>query len=172
MTSEDSSIEVRLKTNNNLVLRAVRSHGLYKFTTLVKTGHAYMSTAQYWHECLGHSNTQFWTNADSVYSDGYLLPSRPSNFSCEYCAKANSKKVPPSRQEKRTTRPWDLLHTDLAGPFSVQTIAGARYYIIFIDDYSNLAYIMFLKKKSDALEALIEVCELICTEHGNYPRAI
>src|SRR5690606_33511964 len=172
MIAEDSIIEVRMKSNNDLILRPVRNRGLYKFTEVIQTGHAYMSTAQYWHECLGHSNTQFWSHAAEVYSDGYLFPQRPSNFSCEICAKANSKKVPPRRQEKHTKRAWDLLHTDLAGPFSTPTIVGALYYITFIDDYSNFAYIRFLKKKSDALKALIEICELICNEHGAYPRAI
>src|SRR5690606_37395542 len=136
-----SVIEVHANSDKGLVLRAVRKNGLYKFTTLVRSGFAYMSTAQYWHECLGHSSTQNWSNASKVYKDGYLLPARPSNFSCETCAKANSKNVPPCRIEKRTSKLWYLLHTDLAGPFSTPTIAGARYYITFIDDFSIFAYI-------------------------------
>jgi hypothetical protein len=47
MSPEDFVIEVCMKSNNDLILRAVRNHGLYKFTELINTGHAYMSTAQY-----------------------------------------------------------------------------------------------------------------------------
>lgn len=121
---------------------------------------------------MGHSNTQLWPHAHEVYSDGFSLPSRPSNFSCKTCAKANSQKVPPRRQDKRTNRAWDLLHTDITGLFSSPTIPDALNYITFINDYSNFPYIRFLKKKLDALQAWIDICELICNEHGAYPRAI
>ncbi len=51
-------------------------------------------------------------------------------------------------------------------------MAGANYYITFIDDYSCYATIRFIRTKSDAIKHLIEHCETVCNETGRYPRAV
>lgn len=44
------------------------------------------------------------------------------------------------------------MHTDLCGPMGNQSIGGSRYFLLFIDDFSRLAYIYFLETKDDALK--------------------
>ena len=46
----------------------------------------------------------------------------------------------------------DLVHTDLWGPFLVESLSGSWYYITFIDDYSRKVWVYFLKNKSDVLD--------------------
>ena len=49
--------------------------------------------------------------------------------------------------------PLELVHTDLAGPIGPTSREGFRYAIIFTDDYSGVAFVYFLKAKSDTMEA-------------------
>ena len=46
-----------------------------------------------------------------------------------------------------------LVHSDLAGPIQPLTKDGYKYVLNFIDDYSGLTMLYFLKRKSDTLLA-------------------
>jgi transposase InsO family protein len=45
----------------------------------------------------------------------------------------------------------ELIHTDVKGPFRTKSINGEYYWILFVDDFSGMVWIYFLKAKSDAL---------------------
>lgn len=49
----------------------------------------------------------------------------------------------------RATKPGELIHTDLCGPFPY-SISKLRYYILFKDDYTHYRHIYFLRQKSEA----------------------
>lgn len=46
----------------------------------------------------------------------------------------------------------DLVHTDLCGLVNIQSYYGDRYFILFVDDYSRMMSVMFLKEKSEAFQ--------------------
>ena len=46
----------------------------------------------------------------------------------------------------------ELVHTDLCGPIEVQSYNRDKYIMLFVDDYSRMMIVMFLKKKSDAFQ--------------------
>lgn len=47
----------------------------------------------------------------------------------------------------------DLVHTDLCGPMNVKTLAGSKYLLTFMDDYSRYVCVYFLKDKSGVFDA-------------------
>lgn len=49
--------------------------------------------------------------------------------------------------------PLELVHCDLAGPIDPIAREGFRYAIAFVDDYSGIIMIYFLRNKSDTLRA-------------------
>ena len=48
----------------------------------------------------------------------------------------------------------ELVHTNLCCPIEVQSYRGDRYIMLFVDDYSRMMIVMFLKHKSDAFQML------------------
>lgn len=43
-------------------------------------------------------------------------------------------------QKKRlyeSTQPVEIIHTDVCGPMSVNSVDGSRYFVTFIDDYTR-----------------------------------
>ena len=46
----------------------------------------------------------------------------------------------------RPTEPFELIHTDLAGPTDPAAKDGFKYARIFIDDYSGCCFTFFLKE--------------------------
>ena len=67
---------------------------------------------------------------------------------------------------------YDLVHTDLAGSFTVQSIGGSLYYMTIIDDTSQYAHVYFLKQKSDACKHPKEYSKLVHNKTGCYSRIV
>ena len=44
----------------------------------------------------------------------------------------------------------ELVHTDLCGPFGIESYSGDKYFILFVNYYSRMMAIMYLKDKSKA----------------------
>ena len=52
-----------------------------------------------------------------------------------------------------TSKPLELVHSDLHGPLPVATHSGMRYWITFIDEFTKLKVVYALRLKSDAFDA-------------------
>jgi len=63
---------------------------------------------------------------------------------CTVCVQAKNKqrfiKVP----VKHNTKPFELVHLDVCGPFSTPTFGGNRLHIQFIDDYTRFTFVWLL----------------------------
>ena len=57
------------------------------------------------------------------------------------------------KPDQRATDSLDLVHCDLAGPIDPVARDGFRYALSFVDDYTGIIMVYFLKQKSDTLEA-------------------
>ena len=55
-----------------------------------------------------------------------------------------------TRADKRAGR----VFIDLAGPFHVESLAGSRFSILCVDDFSRNKIVAFMAKKSDATAVL------------------
>ncbi|VVA35630.1 PREDICTED: Retrovirus-related Pol poly from transposon [Prunus dulcis] len=56
----------------------------------------------------------------------------------------------PRNQAQRATAPLELVHVDLCGPMRNDSIAGNKYFMLLIDDFSRMIWVYFLRYKSDA----------------------
>jgi transposase InsO family protein len=72
---------------------------------------------------------------------------------CEPCLAGKMNANPFPSSNTRATKPLELVHTDLHGPFKTRTISGYRYWIIFVDDCTRFRALMFLKTKDQAFDA-------------------
>ena len=68
---------------------------------------------------------------------------------CKACqfGKQNRKSFPKSAW--RATYKLHLVHTDVSGPQRTPLLAGSRYYVTFIDGFTRMCWIFFLKFKSE-----------------------
>nr|KYP32060.1 Retrovirus-related Pol polyprotein from transposon TNT 1-94 [Cajanus cajan] len=54
----------------------------------------------------------------------------------------------------RSTLLLEIVHTDICGPFDVNSFRKEKYFITLIDDYSRYGYVYLLHEKSQAVNAL------------------
>ena len=43
----------------------------------------------------------------------------------------------------------EIIHTDVCGPMQTATVSGNRYFLTFIDDYSRMCWVYFMRQKSE-----------------------
>jgi len=55
-----------------------------------------------------------------------------------------------------TTRPLERIHSDVKGPISPVAYDGARYFVTFVDDYTNFSYIYTISGKYQVFECFKE----------------
>ena len=169
---KDGRIEVRTNEDDSVVLVATLEHGAYQVFPIVQHGQIYITGTDFWHQALGHSSTRYWSNAKDLYADGDILPKRPSHFWCSQCAIYNSKEQAHKPVDgPRSKEPFDLAHTDLMGPFKIESMGRKKYMISLIDDFTRYAEVNFLFKKSDASRVLQTFCEKIKNQTERYPRS-
>ena len=51
----------------------------------------------------------------------------------------------------RSQRKLELVHSDICGPMSVESLGGHRYFVTFIDDYSWCCAVYFLKPEGRSI---------------------
>ena len=121
------------------------------------------SNLKLWHYRYGHLgmdyvskliNDKMVTGMDTVHDE--------RNVACEGCIMGKHHRTKyPKGKAKRATKPFELVHSDVCGPMSVNSIGGSRYFVTFIDDLSRYTYVYFIKHKHEVLEKFKEFVSLI-----------
>ena len=96
-----------------------------------------------WHRRLAHANPIVLQKllgsaptSTSTFSNGHDM--------CDVCIQAKHKDRPLRITVKRTTQPFELIHSDVCGPFKHPTLGVYRYYIIFVCDCTRWTEIFLL----------------------------
>ena len=113
------------------------------------------------HASIGHATTK-----REHYADPENVPVKPSSFHCTICAKAKSSHSKPASTEKRASEPFALIHSDLSSKFSTPSLGGSNYYVSFIDDYTRMTWVYFMKNKSDFKEILVRFLAMVLRQYG------
>ena len=110
-----------------------------------------ISPIRLWHVRYGHLN---FDNLSQLQKQGMVkgLPTfKRENEKCESCIFRKQHRETFPTSSWRVDRHLQLVHNDICGPFPT-SIGSCRYFLLFIDDFSWMTWVYFLKKKSEAFE--------------------
>ena len=121
-----------------------------------------------WHQRYGHlsyGNLDILNRKKMVNGLGDINSKNLPNDNCEGCILGKHNRSPfPKKSASSTTQPLDLIHSDVCGPMSVESIGGSRYFITFIDDNSRFVVTYSMKHKNEALDKFKEFVEMAETK--------
>jgi transposase InsO family protein len=69
-------------------------------------------------------------------------------------------------KSQRASSPLDMIHSDLMGPCPHPSIRKARFFLIFVDNFSRFTWTYFLRKKSEVFQHLKDFKSLVETRSG------
>ena len=102
-----------------------------------------------WHRRLGHLNFQSLKNLQQK-NMVYGLPNiQEVKEVCEGCALGKHHRESFPKKAWRAKAPLELVHTDVCGPMTTPTHAGNKYFLIFVDDFTRMTWVYFMRQKSD-----------------------
>ncbi|XP_070050424.1 uncharacterized protein [Nicotiana tomentosiformis] len=110
-----------------------------------------------WHRRLGRES---FTLLNKLIKKDLVRGLPKSKFNdhkiCDACVKV--KQVSSSfkpKKEVSTSRPLDLLHTDLCGPMRMPNRGGKKYNFVIVNDYSRFTRTLFLRTKDETFPVFI-----------------
>ncbi|KAI3715136.1 hypothetical protein L6452_22105 [Arctium lappa] len=150
------------------MLRADRKGNLYRmnFTKITDTDSEKLCLVSLnseeiwlWHKKFSHLN---FSSLDKLVKLNLVkgLPSLKFNKDhlCSACEMGKMKRSShKTKSENNCPKPLHMLHVDLCGPISVQSLAGKKYILVLIDEFSRYTWIEFIRAKSDVPERLIRL---------------
>ncbi|KAJ9536406.1 hypothetical protein OSB04_un000419 [Centaurea solstitialis] len=81
---------------------------------------------------------------------------------CPGCEKGKMKRAShPPKPEQGSKSPLSLLHMDLCGPMKYQSLAGRKYILVIVDDFSRYTWTKFLKTKDETSSLIINFIKAV-----------
>src|SRR6266487_3293812 len=121
-----------------------------------------------WHCRLGHLNIDDVKNIQRVTSGvGFHKPTEGEREAvCKTCVQGKQVKKRISKKRRcQSKKPFDLIHSDICGPFPISK-DKSRYFITFTDDFTRYVWVKALPTKDEAINAFMQFYLEIETQFG------
>lgn len=163
---EEAGMEILFKDGaahilwkNKVLYVAKRCGNTYRVDVVVEkkqfAGVCAEDDKEIWHNRMGHLNMQDMRKliAKEMVTGLDLKSKNDVLKICEPCVFGKqTRKSFPTRNEHRSNRPLELIHTDVCGPIEPVAWEGSKYFLTFIDDYTHFTVVYNLEKKSEVLD--------------------
>jgi histone deacetylase 1/2 len=134
-----------------------------------KTSNAALDVVQIWHNKLGHP-------CDSVLQK--VLTSINIPFGSKHTSFCNACKLRKLHQSSfpsssvKTTKPFEIVHSDVWGPSPQSSFEGFNYYLHFVDDFTRFTWIFPLKHKSDVKTYFLQFNAIVERQYESHIKCL
>ncbi|KAG6509698.1 hypothetical protein ZIOFF_027698 [Zingiber officinale] len=151
---------VKMTSNNLFPLKMTPYSNVVLKTEVVDDSHL-------WHLRYGHLNRK----GLALLKQKSMVVGLPSiqvaeGDVCEGCVFGRHHHLPFPNTSWRAQAPLELVHADICGPTQTLSLGNRRYFLLFVDDYTRMIWIYFLKKKSDAFTTFMKFKALAENQSG------
>ncbi|KAJ9541677.1 hypothetical protein OSB04_028183, partial [Centaurea solstitialis] len=116
-----------------------------------------------WHRRLSHLNYRYLDRLvkERLVSGIPMIKFEPDQM-CSGCAQGKMKRAShPPKPEQGSKSPLSLIHMDLCGPMKTVSLAGRKYVLVIVDDYSRYTWTRFLKTKDETSNLIINFIKAV-----------
>lgn len=126
-----------------------------------------------WHQRYGHLSFDYLSQLSKKSMVIGLPELEVQHQVCESCVLGkHHREVFPSAATFRAKSPLELVHTDLCGPMQTESIRGSFYVLSFIDDYSRMTWVYFIRSKSETFSRFKEFKAMTEKQSGHYVKVL
>lgn len=111
-----------------------------------------------WHERLAHQNVKYVRDILNKYCIKYI--DDWNGYVCPGCVYGKQHRISHPINSKVAENILDLIHVDLC-EMNIKSLGGAKYFLLFKDDYSHCRTVYFLKTKHEAISSLNNFMKLV-----------
>ncbi|CAH2109248.1 unnamed protein product [Euphydryas editha] len=145
-----------------LVAYALLKNGVYKLQLQENMSAAAIISGELWHRRLDHVNSEYLNKMQNEV-DGLTLKEKVdiTKSTCTICCEGKQARLPFTHVGKRSAGLLNIINTDICGPMECESIGGFKYFILFVDDFTRMTAVYFLKNKNDAFKSFREYKVLV-----------
>ena len=126
------------------LLKGPLKDGLYHLSSALPPKAFLSSTPSPWHHILGHPSSRIQQHLTSA------LQIKDSSASpCISCDCSKSHKLSFSKSSICSSRPLEIIYTDVWGPAPIRSLDGFLYYLVLVDHFTKYIWLYPLRNKSD-----------------------
>ncbi|CAJ2666383.1 unnamed protein product [Trifolium pratense] len=156
-------------TTGREILRVKMRGKSFSFDPIEEEQSAYfteVSPTELWHKRLGHCHIQRMMNMkNNDMTRG--LPVLSNHLpNCNACQFGKQIRKPFPKTVWRASQKLQLIHTDVAGPQRTPSLQGSLYFVLFIDDFTRMCWIFFLKFKHEVAGVFVKFKNMVATQSG------
>jgi hypothetical protein len=168
--------------DGKLLLHAKKKCKLYYLQGVNQSQHTALvshnkETAELWHQRFGHLG--YANMAEMVkhnMTTGINISAKEFEEAgkqvCAPCVQAKHHKSAFPTSTSITTQPMQLVHMDVCGPLSVDSIGGKKYIATFLDNYSGLSVAVPVARKSEVPGVVRSTLSLLENLSGCHLRSV
>lgn len=120
--------------------------------------HTSIHSTSAWHHKLGHPSFKIIKHL----TENHHLPIKiPASHECSSCHYVKSHKLPFSNHHLTSSKPLELLYSDVWGPTPVRSLDGYLYYLIIVDHFSKYVWLYPMKHKSDVFSIFVQFKSIV-----------
>lgn len=123
-------------------------------------------TLREWHEKLAHQNIKHVKSFLAANNIKISNENATNNFFCKDCVIGKQHRASYKSSAQTITAAGELIVSDVCGPMQVASISGARYFLVFKDQFSHYRVVYFMKEKSQVKEYLKQYLQNVLTQTG------
>ncbi|KAJ4754029.1 Retroelement pol polyprotein-like [Rhynchospora pubera] len=139
----------------------------YHSMTTATASHVKKEDYMMWHRRMGHPSTQISWPFPVVKNDNSDLKSV-----CEICLQAKQTKDVFPISINKAVDSFDLIHSDVWGPYKIASHCGAHYFLTIVDDCSRAVWVFLMAEKKEATTLLISFCAMVKNQFGKSVKCI
>jgi len=104
-----------------------------------------ITTSHLWHFRLGHLSR----NRLNILCQTYPFISRHVDEICDVCHLAKERRLSYLPSLNKASKIFELIHLDIWGPYSKQSVHVHKYFLTILDDFSRYTWTILLKSKAE-----------------------
>lgn len=116
-----------------------------------------------WHKRLAHQNAR--QVKETLERNNIKFVDDWNDHVCIGCTYGKQHRVSHPANLKVAEKPLDVIHVDL-GEMDIRSLGGAKYFLLFKDDYTHFKTVYFLKSKDEAYQKLQLLMNLLENQFG------
>ncbi|XP_072062244.1 uncharacterized protein [Arachis hypogaea] len=124
------------------------------------------STLHLWHRRLAHSSLG---KLRPLISTGVLGQVQNESLDCISCRTAKQPALSFNNNSSIACSPFDLIHSDVWGPVPTASMGGARYFVVFIDDFSRFTWVYLMNNRCELPQIYINFATMGTLFEFSYP---
>lgn len=154
IVTETDDKEKRFYKWGKQILTAHNRQGLYliQFEIGVPREEAFSATSlDGWHQRFGHVSLQTLRKMhQNKVVEGLSISNPIKEKDCYDCVINKCHRAPhPERSTDKAMWPGEVLHIDTVGPIKVESLGGARYFVLAKDEFSGYRLVRFIQHKNE-----------------------